>query len=80
MPTYSSSPLFDTIDNNIKYKFAYFPTLDMNGKSLWLKHYWEYADWCEVGFFVLRGPVKDYATKLAFWNSIRFRIPNIVDI
>lgn len=80
MPIYSSSALFDMIHKNIKYKFAYLPTVDMNGKRLWLRHYWEYADWCEVGFFVLRGSIKDYVTKQAFWNSVRFRIPNIVDI
>lgn len=80
MPILSSSAFFDIIYEDIKYKFAFFPTVDMNGKRLWLKHYWEYSDRCEVGFFVLRGSTKEYVTKQAFWNSVRFRIPNIVDI
>jgi len=75
MPTYKGC--LEIPINDIHSKFALFPTLDMNGKSLWLKSYWVYGNYCEIGFFAFRGSKKDYPTVESFWNSIRFRIPNM---
>ena len=75
MPTCKDYPEIPV--DEIQSKFALLPTLDMNGKTLWLKSYWVYGTYCEVGFFALRASKNDYPTVKSFWDSIRFRIPNM---
>lgn len=75
MPCYN---LFNNCDDKyIKLRFAWLPLTDLDGSTIWLQSYWEFGEWWEFGFFVLRGSKKQFPTKQSFWDCIKYRVASM---
>lgn len=61
-------------EDKIKLKFAWMPLTDINGKTFWLKRYWQFGGWWEFGFFALRGTKQQFSNKQQFWDCIKWRV------
>lgn len=64
-------------EQDIRIRFAWMPLTDMDGNTIWLQRYWEFGEWWEFGFFVLRGKKKQFPTKQLFWDYIKYRVASM---
>lgn len=76
MPCFASE--FNNCEGrDIRLRFAWLPITDIDGNSIWLRRYWEYGEWWEFGFYVLRAPKRKFLTKQSFWDYIKYRVASM---